>query len=97
MKTWLQLLPLIKPEAQLVIEHERGGRDTDRVCSGEAIGPHYVSCAGGTYSLRNGWHVLGGKRIVDVREVPDKERIRMVSEREKLIASMVKPRPQAHA
>lgn len=94
MNTWLQLLPKLKPGAEVVISYSAGGQIKDHVINDvTAFGPAYFTCQhNGTYSLRNGWHVLGERRIVDVIEekVPV---VHIATPRENLIKELVKKHP----
>lgn len=98
MNAWLQLLPKLKPGAQVTIRYNNGGQITDHICNDEAaFGPHYFTCAhNGTYSLRNGWHVLGERRIIDVIEAPSPKPAHVASAREKIIAGLARKHAVVH-
>lgn len=96
MNTWLQLLPKLKPGARVVVQHVQGAKFEDTIADDlSSFGPSYFNCRGGTYSLRNGWHVLGERRVVDVVE----EKVKaphIATPREKLIGALSKKHPPVH-
>lgn len=95
MNKWMPLLHKLVPGAHVIVQHVQGGRYDDRVMSGAPPRPDYICLSSGTYSLRNGWHVLGERRIIEVVDDTPKP-VHIPDAREKLIAQLVRKHPQVH-
>lgn len=90
--TWLQVLPKLRPGVAVLVQHVQGATFQDRIemVSDDA---HYLNLVGGTYSMRNGWHVLGERRIVGVvDEAPKPPHV--PTPRENLIKELAKRKPK---
>lgn len=98
MNAWLQLVRKLKPGCAVVVQHVQGAKFPDRVLThSSAVGEHHIMLQGGCYSLRNGWHVYGERRIIEVVDDTPPKPKHVPNARERLIAKLARPRPQMPA